>query len=77
MHEYVTLAHERVEAAPDWTAAQRLRGLLRGQEALIRHLREDLATVTEFGDEGTLDFLTGLMEEHEKMTWMLRAVLTA
>ena len=26
-------------------------------------------------DAGTNDFLTGLMEQHEKMTWMLRAFL--
>jgi starvation-inducible DNA-binding protein len=24
-------------------------------------------------DAGTSDFLTGLMEKHEKMAWMLRA----
>ena len=29
----------------------------------------------KFGDAGTTDFLTGLMEQHEKMAWMLRAVL--
>jgi starvation-inducible DNA-binding protein len=26
---------------------------------------------------GTNDFLTGLMEQHEKMAWMLRAFLRA
>jgi starvation-inducible DNA-binding protein len=26
-------------------------------------------------DAGTSDFLTGLMERHEKMAWMLRAFL--
>jgi starvation-inducible DNA-binding protein len=25
---------------------------------------------------GTNDFLTGLMEQHEKMAWMLRAFVT-
>ena len=29
------------------------------------------------GDAGTSDFLTGLMERHEKMAWMLRAFLEA
>ena len=28
-----------------------------------------------WGDAGTADFLTGLMEEHEKMAWMLRSML--
>jgi hypothetical protein len=28
-----------------------------------------------YHDIGTNDFLTGLMERHEKMTWMLRTFL--
>jgi starvation-inducible DNA-binding protein len=31
----------------------------------------------KFGDAGTSDFLTGLMEKHEKMAWMLRAFVEA
>jgi starvation-inducible DNA-binding protein len=29
--------------------------------------------MTKHGDAGTNDFLVGLMEQHEKMAWMLRA----
>ncbi len=29
----------------------------------------------ESGDSGTADFLTGLVEDHEKTAWMLRAHL--
>jgi starvation-inducible DNA-binding protein len=47
--------------------------LLADHEAVIRTLRADLETcATAHGDAGTQDFLTGLMEEHEKMAWMLR-----
>jgi starvation-inducible DNA-binding protein len=43
-------------------------------EAMIRALRADLETVMEkYSDAGTSDFLTGLMEKHEKMAWMLRS----
>ena len=50
--------------------------LLDDHEAIIRSLRMDLATANEkFGDAGTSDFLTGLMEDHEKTAWMLRAHL--
>ena len=43
-------------------------------EAMIRALRADLETVMEkHNDAGTSDFLTGLMEKHEKMAWMLRS----
>ena len=45
-------------------------------EAMVRTLRADLATVMEkHNDAGTSDFLTGLMEKHEKMAWMLRSFL--
>jgi starvation-inducible DNA-binding protein len=47
-----------------------------GQETLVRELRADLQTVADkFGDLGTNDFLTGLVEKHEKMAWMLRSFL--
>jgi starvation-inducible DNA-binding protein len=50
--------------------------LLADHEALIRHLRVDLETCADkYHDMGTNDFLTGLMEQHEKMAWMLRALL--
>ena len=50
--------------------------LLADHEAVTTTLRADLATAMEkFGDAGTSDFLTGLMEKHEKMAWMLRAFL--
>lgn len=52
--------------------------LLRGHETVIRQLRKDLEKcANKFGDAGTADFLTGVMEQHEKMAWMLRAILDA
>ena len=51
-----------------------LADLLGDHEALIRQLRGDVSTTMDkHGDAGTSDFLTGLMEKHEKMAWMLRA----
>ena len=50
--------------------------LLADHEAIIQALRADLQTCQDkHGDSGTADFLTGLMEEHEKMAWMLRSML--
>ena len=50
--------------------------ILHDHEAIIRTLRVDLETCAdEYHDIGTNDFLTGLMERHEKMAWMLRAFL--
>jgi len=50
--------------------------LLDDHEAIIRTLRTDLETCAQrYHDIGTNDFLTGLMERHEKMAWMLRSFL--
>ncbi len=46
--------------------------LLNDHEQIIKYLREDALFVEELGDEGSVDFLIGLMQEHEKMAWMLR-----
>ena len=53
-----------------------IQDLLTDHEAVIRSLRVDLeACAHEYQDMGTSDFLTGLMEQHEKMSWMLRSFL--
>lgn len=52
-----------------------LHNLLNDQDSVIRTLRKDLEACTKYQDAGTADFLTGLMEQHEKMTWMLRSFL--
>jgi starvation-inducible DNA-binding protein len=52
-----------------------IKGLLAMHEQVVRQLRKDIDVASEATDEGTADFLTGLVEEHEKMAWMLRAHL--
>ena len=50
--------------------------LLGDHETIIRQLREDVQmTAEQYHDVGTSDFLTGTLEQHEKMGWMLRANL--
>jgi starvation-inducible DNA-binding protein len=50
--------------------------LLIDHESLITHLRENINFfANELRDFGTSDYVTGLMEKHEKMAWMLRAHL--
>jgi starvation-inducible DNA-binding protein len=68
------LQEESAEAHP--TATDMLATLTRDHEAIVRRLREDIKKCDdEYGDTGTADFLTALMEDHEKMAWMLRAHL--
>jgi starvation-inducible DNA-binding protein len=54
-------------------AEKMLNNLLRDHEAIIRILRKDIEVAENANDAGTADFLTALMEEHEKMAWMVRA----
>ena len=53
-----------------------MKSLLADHETIIIHLRENIDRFDEkWQDKGTSDFITGLMEKHEKMAWMLRAHL--
>ncbi len=53
-----------------------IKTLLQAHETIIIHLRESINKYAdEWRDAGTSDFITGLMETHEKMAWMLRAHL--
>jgi starvation-inducible DNA-binding protein len=53
-----------------------MRSLLQDHESIIIHLRENIERCQEeWKDAGTADFITGLLETHEKMAWMLRAHL--
>ena len=55
---------------------QIIQTLLNDHETIIRITRNELIPVSDkYKDLGTTDFLTGLMKQHEKMTWMLRAYL--
>jgi starvation-inducible DNA-binding protein len=74
--EFKQLGRLKEEPGRRPAARQMLQDLLADHEAVIQVLRRDLQTVMErHGDAGTSDFLTGLMERHEKMAWMLRAFL--
>lgn len=57
-------------------ASDMIRNLVNDHETIIRYLRENInKTADDYKDIGTSDFITGLMEQHEKMAWMLRAHL--
>jgi starvation-inducible DNA-binding protein len=51
--------------------------LLDDHETLIVQLRKDIDICAEENkDAGTADFMTGLMEQHETMAWVLRRYLS-
>lgn len=58
------------------SACEMVARLVSDHEQIIRNLRKHIDECSEsFHDEGTADFLTGLMEQHEEMAWMLRAFI--
>ena len=75
--EFTKLARVKEQPGQSLDAEGMIRQLLADHESLVRQLREDAVAVTDkHQDIGTGDFLTGLLEDHEKMAWMLRAYLT-
>lgn len=56
------------------SAEDMVKRLIADHEQMIRNLRDHIDQCGEnYHDEGTADFLTGLMEQHEEMAWMLRS----
>jgi len=70
-------ARASAEAGTGLSAENMLVELLRLTENLIVQLRADVPTVALKGDAGTADFLTKVMEQHEKAAWMIRSHLQA
>jgi len=57
---------------------EQLKNLLDDHEAIIRNLRKLITLFAdEYKDVGTSDFVTGIMEQHEKMAWFIRAYLNS
>lgn len=76
MKEFLGKARLKESPAAALKAEAMLAELLADHEALIRSLRADVDRSVGEGDMGTADFLTGLMESHEKMAWMLRSFVS-
>lgn len=62
----------------DYTSDQKVQlgNLLQDHEAIIIHIRGEINKVNdEYKDAGSADFITGVMEKHEKMAWFIRSYL--
>lgn len=69
--------HTRLKEVPGHhpSALEMVAELVKDHETIIMNLRRDIPLIEDMGDFGTMDFLTGVMEKHEKMAWFLRAHL--
>lgn len=76
LEKFLQETHLSEQAREKNDSAGFIRSLLDDHDTIIIHLREDIERCTnDWRDAGTADFITGLMETHEKMAWMLRAHL--
>ncbi len=74
--EFIQLASIKELPGVIPNATEMVAKLVDDHELVIRSLREQIDQCgDEFHDQGTADFLTGLMEEHEEMAWMLRSFI--
>ena len=73
---FLQLTHLTEETREKNNSAGFMKLLLEDHEAIIIHLRENINRfANDWQDQGTSDFITGLMETHEKMAWFLRSHL--
>lgn len=76
MEDYLKLTQLNEKTRANNDSQSFIKDLLADHEAVIIELRENITRFAdEYHDMGSSDFITGLMEAHEKMAWMLRAHL--
>lgn len=76
MKEFTELATIKEHAGTYSSSKDSLGELLSDHETVIVELRSNIEDSAEKNkDAGTVDFLTGLMEQHETMAWILRRYL--
>lgn len=76
MEEFRKLARLQESDHLDGDALKMLKNILIDHEMIIKVLRHEInETLDTYKDAGTSDFLTALMEDHEKMAWMIRSHL--
>lgn len=76
LQSFLSLTHLTEKSSQPNDSLGFIRELLEDHESIIIFLRENISKfANEYGDLGTSDYITGLMEKHEQMAWFLRAHL--
>jgi starvation-inducible DNA-binding protein len=73
MAEFVKLASLKEVAGGARNEVRMEELLLRDHEHIARQMRTFAEECAKLNDIGTQDFVTGVMQAHEKMAWMLRS----
>lgn len=76
MKQFLELTHLTEQRREKNDSAGFIHELLSDHESIIIYIRSQLNHLdTQLKDQGTSDYLTGLIQYHEKIAWMLRAHL--
>ena len=76
LKEFLELTHLSETSREKNDSAGFIKELLGDHESILIHLRENIDDYANaLMDAGSSDYITGLMETHEKMAWMLRSHL--
>jgi len=74
LKQFLELTHLSEEIEGDNSSLNYMKVLLQDHDTIIVEIRKIIPTIEDdLNDVGTADFLTGLLQEHEEMAWMLRA----
>ena len=76
LKDFTELTHLTEKMKGGNTSQDLIKNLLGDHESIIEFIRSNIKEFDEaHKDAGTSDFVTSLMEKHEKIAWMLRAHL--
>lgn len=74
MKEFIQIASLNEQTGGNAVTEEMITQLVNDHDAIIRKTRSLIYDLDEeYDDAGSSDFITGIMKDHEKMAWMLRA----
>jgi starvation-inducible DNA-binding protein len=56
-------------------SGEQISNLMKDHESVIKYIRNCIRDFEDLNDMGSADFVTALMQQHEKMRWMLESFL--
>jgi len=76
LKSFLDLTHLTERTANKNDSMTFIKELLEDHESIIEFIRGNIEPfASKYHDYGTSDYITGLMEDHEKLAWMLRSHL--
>lgn len=75
MAEFLKLASLKEASGALRDGCETLQILLNDHEKVIRELRDAVDALDKIGDAGNTDYATKLLQDHEKVAWMIRSCL--